>query len=330
MRRANCAKVSGRPAGMVRSASQTLRWKDVPRISSAISSPALGEDRKRRILNISSFTARSLRMNTSSGKIFPISISSSSAFVPSKMAHTPVPLPLRATRTLPTSQPATANWMAPAALTDSCLTKLLAAMTFISDLPYESIRRSRIETQGTAFTPVLPFKSGIADRKAGVRKCASLLSYPSGIPRRSRASTPMLALSVVARSHGHLLPNVRHGASLTSCQWRRWGATAALGAILLPSSHASSAGPEPLGPREIQPIGGRDREQASKRQRGPSRFGWERPTTTDPKAQYSQRESTVSLAHWAIHPSRAAERGTEHARDFARNCEHNDRPDGRC
>src|SRR5258708_16066556 len=84
MRQANCAKVSGRPAGMVRSASQTLRWKDVPRISSAISSPAFGEDKKRRILNISSFTARSLRMNTSSGKIFPSSISSSSAFVRSE------------------------------------------------------------------------------------------------------------------------------------------------------------------------------------------------------------------------------------------------------
>ena len=75
----------------------------------------------------------------------------------------------------------------------------------------------------------------------------------------------MLALPVAARSHGHLQPNVRHGASLTSCQWRRCGATAALGAILLPSSHPSSAGPEPLGPREIQPIGGSDREQASKR-----------------------------------------------------------------
>src|SRR3984893_6496836 len=328
MRQANCAKVSGRPAGMVRSASQTLRWKDVPRISSAISSPAFGEDKKRRILNISSFTARSLRTNTSSGKVLPISISSSSAFVPSKIEHTPI-LP-RATRTLPTSHPATANRMASAALTASCLRKLLAAMMFISGLPYESIRRSRMESRGTAFTPVLPFKSGIADRKAAVRRCALLLSYPSGIPRRSRASTPMLALSVVARSPGHLLPNVRHGASLTSCQWRRCGATAALGAILLPSSHASSAGPEPLGPREIQPIGGRDREQASKRQRGPSRFGWERPTTTDPKAQYSQRDSAVSLAHWAIHPSRAAKRGTEHAGDFAGNCEHDDRPDGGC
>src|SRR6202048_972361 len=96
------------------------------------------------------------------------------------------------------------------------------------------------------------------------------------------------------------------------------------------SSRPSSACPEPLGPREIQPIGGRDREQASKRQRGPSRFGWERPTTTGPKAQYSQRDSAVRLAHWAIHPSRAAKCGTEHAGDFAGNCEHDDRPDGGC
>src|SRR5258708_34278946 len=167
-------------------------------------------------------------------------------------------------------------------------------MTFISDLPYESIRRSRIETQGTAFTPVLPFKSGIVDRKAGVRKCASLLSYPSGIPRRSRASTPMLALSVVARSHGHLLPNVRHGASLTSCQWRRCGATAALGAILLPSSHASSAGPEPLGPRGIQPIGGRAPRPAPKPQRGPSPLGVGRPHHKSPKAPDSPARSPAT------------------------------------
>src|ERR1700722_12014927 len=57
MRQANCVKVSGRPAGMVRSAAQTLRWNGVPRISRSISRPVVGEDRALKMLHVSLYGA---------------------------------------------------------------------------------------------------------------------------------------------------------------------------------------------------------------------------------------------------------------------------------
>jgi hypothetical protein len=79
---------------------------------------------------------------------------------------------------MPRSQPVTANWMALTALTGSYFDEVVGGDDAHLWSPVRSFRRSTIETRGTVITPILPFKSRIADRKTGVRRCGVTVVFP--------------------------------------------------------------------------------------------------------------------------------------------------------